>query len=184
MMQNFIVALIINLIFTFSIFGADFRDLTWGMSQQEVVALKGSPVKVTENKLVFGTLTQTLTYNDYDSENTYDLLFIENLLTNVSFRIAANKKSSANDVHKKFREETVYLEKKFQEPVLVEKMDNSTKKFVYENLKTKVTVIYYNTPIKADYINRSAYLNVTYSNRDPVLKAEIKNRKRNRVRGY
>jgi len=183
-MQNIIVAVLFSFIFSLSAFGADFRNLSWGMSQEEVIAVKGTPVKETENKVVYGTLTQTLSYKDKEGKYSYDLLFLENCLTNISFRINATKKSSANYIQKKFREETVFLEKEFQEPVLVEKIDNSTKKFVYENLKTKVTVIYYNTPIKADYINRSAYLNVTYSNRDPVLKAEIKNRKRYRVRGY
>ena len=183
-MKNFLAALILILLFSSSSYSFDLRGLQWGMSQEEAIAVKGKPVKTTENKIVYGTLTQTLSYIDNDTEFTYDLLFLENILTNVSFRITATKKSSANEVHKIFREETEYLEKEFQEPILVEKMDNSTKKFIYENSETKVTVVYYNTPIKADYINRSAYLNVTYSNRDPVIKANIKNRKRYRLKGH
>jgi len=182
-MKYIICTLIINAVVASSVFAGDFRNLDWGIDQQEVVVLNGDPVKVTENKLIFGIMTQTYTYKDKESKNTYDLLFLENFLTNASYKIAANKKASANDIHKKFREETIYLEERFKEPILVEKMDNSTKKYVYEDLDTKVTVIYYNTPIKADYINRSAYLNVTYSNHNPVLKAEIQNRKIDRARG-
>ena len=181
-MKYFILALIVNGIFAFGVAAGDFRNLEWGMSQEEVMSVSGPPLKISENKLVYGTLTQTLTYKNIDSDNTYDLLFIENLLTNASYKIAAKKKSPAEDVHKKYREETIFLEETFEEPPLVEKMDNSTKKYVYENGKTKVMIIYYNTPIKADYINRSAYLNVTYSNNDPVLKARIQNLKIDRAR--
>ena len=182
-MKNFLIALIINIVFTFGIFGADFLNLTWGMSQQEVIALNGEPVKGTDNKVVFGTQTQTFTYKDDNNKFTYDLLFLENLLTNASYKISTDERFSANDVSRKIGELTKILEEKYEKPVSFEKMDNITKKIIYEGINTKVMVVYFNMPIKADYINRSAYLNVSYSNKDAVVKAEIKNRKANRLRG-
>ncbi len=182
-MKYFVFSTILFFISAAGLFAEDFRNLKWGMSQEEVMSLNGPPQKISENKLVYGTLTQTLTYNEIESDSTYDLLFIENHLTNASYKIAAKKKSPAEDVHKKYRAETILLEETFEEPPVVEKMDNSTKKYVYENERTKVMIIYYNTPIKADYINRSAYLNVNYSNNDPVMKAKIKNLKIDRARG-
>lgn len=181
-MKYFSLAILINFLFVSGLFAEGFRNLEWGMSQEEVMSLNGPPLKISENKLIFGTLTQTLTYKDNEIDSTYDLLFNENFLTNASYKIAAKKKSPAEDVHKKYRAETVLLEETFEDPPVVEKMDNSTKKYIYENTKTRVMIIYYNTPIKADYINRSAYLNVTYSNNDPVLKARIQNLRIDRAR--
>lgn len=182
-MKYFIFAILINIFFASGLFAENFRNLEWGMTQHEVVSLNGHPDTATPNKIIYGTMTQTFTYNDSESGMTYDLLFLENQLSNASYKISATRKDPANYVQQKYREETVMLEEKFEEPPLVEKMDNSTRKYTYQNSVTKVMVIYYNTPIKADYVNRSAYLNVTYSNADPVLKAEIKNRKISRLKG-
>ncbi len=182
-MKFFVFSIFLYVISASGLFAEDFRNLTWGMSQQEVVAIIGAPESIAENKLVFGIMTQTYTYKDEKSDSPYDLLFLENMLTNASYKIAATKKASANDVHRKFREETVYLEERFKDlPVLVEKMDNSTKKYVYEDANTKVTVIYYNTPIKADYVNRNAYLVQTIPDlRDDRL-TQIQNLKIDRAR--
>ena len=45
-------AIVINLVFSFIVFGAGFRNLNWGMSQQEVIAISGEPVKETKNRVV------------------------------------------------------------------------------------------------------------------------------------
>ena len=181
-MKYLLFSILLNVIFVSGINAGDFRNLKWGMTQHDVVSLNGHPETATPNKIIYGTMTQTYTYKDSENDITYDLLFLENQLSNASYKISATKKAPANYVQKKYREETVILEEKFEEPPIVEKMDNSTRKYTYENSNTKVMVIYYNTPIKADYVNRSAYLNVTYSNADPVLKAEIKNRKISRIK--
>ncbi|MGI9533558.1 MAG: hypothetical protein ACR2NW_01280 [Thermodesulfobacteriota bacterium] len=182
-MRILATSIIINLFFTFSIFGADFRNLDWGVSQQEVIALNGEPFEQTENKDVFGTLTQTLKYKDDEADITYDLLFRENLLTNATYTISTDQKLSADEVHTKFRELSIDLDEVYEYPPLVVKMDNSTKKIVYEDGNTKVMIIYFNIPIKADYVNRTAYLKVSYSNADIVLKAEVNNRRIDRRKG-
>ena len=182
-MKIIATSLIINLVFTFNILADEIGELNWGMDQQEVIALKGQPDKETENKVVFGTLTQTLSYKGKDEKITYELLFQENLLTNVSYTISTDQKVPANDVAERFRAVRNGLDEQYEDPPSVEKIDNSTKKIVYKDGKTKVTIIYFNIPIKGEYINRTAYLNVTYSNDDIVLKAELNNRRIDRKRG-
>jgi len=181
--KTLLFSITINLIFTFGIFAEDFGELYWGMSQQEVIPIKGQPDKETENKVVFGTLTQTLSYKGKDEKITYELLFQENLLTNVSYTISTDQKIPANDITEKFREVRNGLDEIYEDPPSVNKIDNSTKKIVYKDGKTKVTIIYFNIPIKGDYVNRTAYLKVTYSNDDIILKAELNNRRIDRKRG-
>jgi len=181
-MKNVILVLIINLVFTFNIFGADFRNLKWGMNQQEVIALNGEPVKKTKKKVVFGTKTQTFTYKEDDYKFTYELLFLEDLLNNASYKFSSDEELSANEVSTKFGEVKKVLEEQYGEPVSDGKIDNSTKKIIYADANTKVMVVYFNLPIKEDYINRNAYLNVSYSNKDEVVKAEIKNKREERLR--
>lgn len=180
---NFITAILINIVFTVFAIGGDFGNLEWGMTQSDVIALNGKPVEKTENRLIYGTLTQTFAYRDDGKKHGYDLLFLENLLTNVSYKISTHDGLPANEVSHEFNELTKLLDETYQDPPLVEKMDNSTKKIVYNDGKTRVIVVYLNIPIKGDYVNRTSYLNVTYSNSDPVFKAKIKNRKRYRIRG-
>ena len=182
-MKTLLKALFINIVFTSFIYGADFENLNWGMSQQEVVALKGKPFKKTENKIVYGTLTQTYSYKHENKKSAHELLFLENLLTNASYKISTDQNFSANYVKSKFSEVTKKIEKNYGEPVSVEKMDSSTKKIIYEGDDTRVTVVYFNMPIKGDFINRTAYLNVNYSNKDVIVKAKLKSRKTNRLRG-
>ena len=111
------------------------------------------------------------------------MLFLEDLLTNVSYKISTDQGLSANEVGREFSELVKMLDETYEEPVSVEKIDNSTKKIVYEDDNTKVTVVYFNVPIKEDYVNRNAYLNVNYSNNNVVVKAEINNRRSERLRG-
>ena len=182
-MRILATSIILNLLFTLTIFGADFRNLNWGMSQEEVIALNGQPVEKTENKVVGGTKTQTMRYKDNIDNYTYELLFLEDLLINASYKISTEQNLSANDVGIKFSELTKELVEKYDEPYSVEKIDNSAKKIIYDAGNTKIMIIYYNIPIKEDYVNRNAYLSVSYSNTDIVLKAKMNNRRADRRRG-
>ena len=181
-MKTLLTALIINIVSASFIYGADFQNLRWGMSQQEVVSLYGKPFKETESKIVYGTLTQTYSYKHENKKSTNELLFQENLLTNVSYKISTDQKFSANYVKSKLSEITKKIEEIYGEPVSVENMDSSTKKIIYESDDTRVTVVYFNMPIKGDYINRTAYLNVNYSNKDIIVKAKLRSRKSDRLR--
>ena len=180
-MNILVASLIINLALTVSILGADFNDLNWGMNQQEVINKLGQPYHETENKIIFGTLTQTLSYKD-DDNTTYELLFLENLLTNASFTISTDQKIPANVVSEKYTEVIKSLDEIYEAPVSAEKIDNSTKKIIYEGNNTKVMIIYFNIPIKGEYVNRTAYLKVNYKNNDIVLKAKVNNRRVDRER--
>ena len=180
-MKIHIAWILMTLAFPMNVFGADFSDLSWGMSQQEVVNFLGQPDGESENRVVSGTLTQTLSYNDNDNI-TYELLFLENLLTNASYTISTDQKIPANKVDSKYTEVIKSLDEIYEAPVSTEKIDNSTKKIIYEGNNTKVMIIYFNIPIKGDYVNRTVYLKVNYSNNDIVLKAKVNNRRVDRER--